>query len=48
MPTARHAFGGSVGIVINGNPPVTRFIVAGGSLTTSGGITNTVDSGAGG
>jgi len=48
MPTARHAFGGSVGIVINGNPPVTRFIVAGGSLTTSGGITDTVDSGAGG
>ncbi|HEV2124780.1 MAG TPA: kelch repeat-containing protein, partial [Chloroflexota bacterium] len=49
MPTARIAFGGSVGIVTTGNPSATSFIAAGGSLTTAGGsVTNSVDSGAGG
>jgi hypothetical protein len=48
MPTARIAFGGSVGILVSGTPPTTIFIAAGGSTTTSGTPTNTVDRGGGG
>jgi len=48
MPTARFAFGGSVGTVNSGSPPVTRFIAAGGSTQSQGAATNTVASGGGG